>query len=52
MGKYGIIWWLAIIVGVLGVLMELDYIIIPRLNSFWMVTAAFGLLVLTNFIRK
>ena len=52
MGKFGIIWWLAIIIGVLGILMEFDIIIIPRLTSFWMVTVAFGLLALTNFIRK
>lgn len=52
MGKYGVIWWIAIIIGILGILMKFDIIIIPRLTSFWMVTAAFGLLALTNLIQK
>jgi len=52
MGKLGIMWWIAVIIGIGGILMKYDKIIIPGINSFWMVTIAFGLLALANLFQK
>lgn len=52
MGKFGVIWWIAVITGILGILMKFDIILIPGFQSFWMVTVAFGLLALTNLFQK
>lgn len=52
MGKVGAMWWIAVIIGILGILMKYNKIIIPGLTSFWMVTIAFGLLALSNLFRK
>ncbi len=52
MGKVGVMWWMAVIIGILGILMRYNKIIIPGLTSFWMVTVAFGLLALSNLFQK
>lgn len=52
MGKLGVMWWIAVIIGVVGILVKYDVIIIPGLTSFWMVTVAFGLLALANLFQK
>lgn len=52
LGKLGVMWWIAVIIGICGLLMKYDIIIIPGLYSFWMVTIAFGLLALANLFQK
>lgn len=52
MGKLGVMWWIAVTIGLCGILMKYNIIIIPGLKSFWMVTVAFGLLALANLFRK
>lgn len=52
MGKVGAMWWIAVIIGTLGILMRYNKIIIPGLTGFWLVTIAFGLLALSNLFQK
>lgn len=52
MGKVGVMWWIGVIIGILGILMKYNKIIIPGLTSFWMMTLAFGVLALNNLFRK
>jgi len=52
MGKLGVMWWIAVIIGACGILMKYNIIIIPGFQSFWMVTVAFGLLALSHLFQK
>ena len=48
------IWLVALLVGGLGILLRLRVISLPGLgvDSFWLVTAGFGLLVLATAMRR
>jgi hypothetical protein len=46
-----ITWWVAVIVGVLGILGKLVTITFITANAFWFVAAAFVLLALATFLK-
>lgn len=47
-------WWVALALGILGILMYLGYVKIPALAgyTFWVEVAAFGLLALSGPIKS
>lgn len=49
-----VLWWIALVVSVVGVLIFKDVIRIPSLtlNSFWLVVAGTGLFAITGLIKK
>jgi len=47
-----ITWWIAVIVGVVGIIAYLDVVTIPVISgfAFWLVVIAFGLLALATLL--
>jgi hypothetical protein len=47
-------WVIALLVGGLGILLRLRVVSLPRLgiDSFWLVTAGFGLLLIATVMRR
>lgn len=44
-------WIIAVIVGVVGVLMQLDVFSIGGIQAFWLVAFGFGLLAIANMVK-
>ena len=44
-------WWIALVVGVLGILAHLGTISVLSGFAFWLVTAAFVLLILATYLK-
>ena len=48
----GIIWWVALLVGICGILIHENILRVANFSSFWVVTAGFGLMALAGLFRK
>ncbi len=47
--KNSFLWWAALVVGVVGILMQQDIIKIAKLSEFWMVVVSAGLFAIASF---
>lgn len=47
--KNSFLWWTALVIGVVGILMQQDIIKIAKLSEFWTVVASAGLFAIVGF---
>ena len=51
MKKLNVLWWVAIIIGIIGLLMHQDVVSISGVSSFWVEVAALGIMAIAGLMK-